>query len=201
MQFSTVTAEAAAAAPVLVLAAPPAVNRRLLRTLARVAPPSLVITDVGSVKAPVVADAARLGLRFVGGHPMAGSARGGFAASAADLFVGRTWILTPADTRDLRVVRRLVRATGARVRVMDADAHDRTMAFVSHLPQLVSYALMDAAMGDTVARAHLAAAGPGWRDMTRLAASPRPLWREILRENAPAVRIALRAFLRVVGKP
>jgi prephenate dehydrogenase len=196
-------AEAAQSAPLLVLAAPPAANRRLLAALARVAPEGLVVTDVGSVKAPIVAEAARRGLRFVGGHPMAGRARGGFRASAADLFQGHAWILTPgaADAGAVRAVRRMVRATGARVRVMDAAAHDRTMAFVSHLPQVVSYALAATAGRDRVARANLSAAGPAWRAMTRLAASPRPLWREILRENGPAVKDALQAFARALRRP
>ncbi|HEX9203524.1 MAG TPA: prephenate dehydrogenase/arogenate dehydrogenase family protein, partial [Vicinamibacteria bacterium] len=87
---TTGTVEAAAGVDVLVLAAPPEANLRLLRRLARVARPGLVITDVGSVKRPIVQEAARLGLRgFVGGHPMTGTEGAGFLASSPDLFVGR----------------------------------------------------------------------------------------------------------------
>ena len=80
-------AEAAAECDVIVLAAPPATNLRLLRRLARLARPGLVLTDVSSVKGEIVREAARLGLSgFVGGHPMAGSEKRGFAASSAALF-------------------------------------------------------------------------------------------------------------------
>jgi prephenate dehydrogenase len=77
---------------------------------------------------------------------------------------------------------------------LTAAEHDRAVAFVSHLPQLVSWALLDAARRDAVAARHLDVAGPGFADMTRLARSPRALWREILGENAPEVRRALRTF-------
>ena len=82
------------------LAAPPATNLRLLRRLARVARPGLVITDVSSVKGEIVREAARLGLRgFVGGHPMAGTEKRGFAASRAGLFRGAAWWIVPGADR------------------------------------------------------------------------------------------------------
>ncbi len=199
--FRTVAA-AAREAQVVFLAAPPAANRTVLRALAAldVRPP--VITDVGSVKRPICAEARRLGLRgFVGGHPMAGTEGSGFAASSADLFRGRTWVLVhaPAAGAQTRAVARLARALGARVKRMDAAAHDRAVAFVSHLPQLVSWALMEAARRDGLASRHLDVAGPGFADMTRLAGSPRALWREILAENAGEVDRALRAFRATLG--
>jgi prephenate dehydrogenase len=83
---------------------------------------------------------------------------------------------------------------------MDPEAHDRAMAFLSHAPQVVAWALDAAARGDAVARRHLVVAGPGFRDMTRLAASPRPLWREILAENRPQVRRALRSILDRISR-
>jgi prephenate dehydrogenase len=191
-------AEAAAAADVVVLAAPPATNLRLLRRLARVARPGLVITDVSSVKGGIVREAARLGLSgFVGGHPMAGTEKRGFAASSPALFRGAAWWIVPGrDRRATRVVRALVRATGARPIPVDAAAHDRAMAFLSHVPQVVAWALLEAARGDAVARAHLRRAGPGFRDMTRLARSPRPLWHDILDANRVQVRRALGALVR-----
>jgi prephenate dehydrogenase len=188
--------EAAAAADVVVLAAPPDANLRLLRRLARF--PDVVSTDVGSVKRPIGLAAARLGLRsFVGGHPMAGSERSGFAASSPDLFRGRPWILTPgpAPRGAIALVRRLVHAAGARVVAMDAREHDRAVAFLSHLPQLAAWALLDAARADGVARRRLALAGPGFRDMTRLARSSRGLWRQILAHNRGHVAVALRALI------
>ena len=81
----------------------------------------------------------------------------------------------------------------------DPAAHDRTAAFLSHVPPVVAWALLGAARGDRVAGRHLALAGPGFRDMTRLAASPRALWREILAENHGEVARALRAFRAALG--
>jgi prephenate dehydrogenase len=192
---------AAAAADVIVLAAPPAANRMLLRRLTRF--PRLVVTDVGSVKGPIVREARRLGQgRFVGGHPIAGSERAGFAASRADLFRGHSWALVPGgDPRAFAIVRALVRATGARPVTMSAAEHDRALAYLSHVPQLASWALLAAARADAVAARRLRLAGPGFRDMTRLARSPRPLWREILAENRPEVARALRRLRRALVMP
>ena len=85
----------------------------------------------------------------------------------------------------------MIRDVGARVVVISPAAHDRAVAFLSHAPQVVSYALLKAARKDPVTRRHLTLAGPGFRDMTRLAKSPRSLWRQILRENAAEVARAL----------
>jgi prephenate dehydrogenase len=193
--------EALASAEVLVLAAPPRVNLALLREAARLGRPDLVITDVGSVKQPICAEAARLRLRgFVGGHPLAGTERSGFAASSATLFAGRSWILTPGprSERAARRVAALARSVRARpVRLAPAE-HDRVVAFLSHVPQLVAWALLDAVQGDAVGARHLDIAGPGFRDMTRLARSPRALWREILAQNRAEVRRALAAFRRAL---
>jgi prephenate dehydrogenase len=190
--------ERAVASDILVLAAPPAANRRLLHRLAKVARPDLVVTDVGSVKGPIVREAARLRLSsFVGGHAMAGTERRGFAASSAGLFEGAVWWLVPAaDPRATRAVRTLVRAVGARPMTIDAARHDRVVAFLSHAPQIASWALHEAARADPVVRRYLSGAGPGFRDMTRLARSPEGLWREILQENRAEVTRALDVVAR-----
>lgn len=194
--------EKGASADVVILAAPPATNLRLLRRLAKVARPGLVITDVSSVKGDIVREASRLGLDgFVGGHPMAGTEKRGFAASRADLFHGAWWWIVPGgSSRATRVVRSLVRAVGARAVVVDARTHDRAMAYLSHAPQVVAWALLEAARGDAVARRHIRRAGPGFRGMTRLARSPRPLWRDILEANRVEVRRALRALVRRIER-
>jgi prephenate dehydrogenase len=207
LSAGTLTLEPAlAAADVVVLAAPPRANLALLRRVALAARArgvrrGVVVTDVSSVKRPICALADRLGLfDFVGGHPMAGRERGGFAASDGGLFRGRAWILTPGrSARALEAVRGLVRAAGARPVVLRADAHDRAMAFLSHLPQVVAWALSEAARRDGVARRSLALAGPAFADMTRIAKSPRGLWREILAENRDQLARALRAFRRALS--
>jgi prephenate dehydrogenase len=192
---------AAVGVDIVVLAAPPRANLDLLRRLAPLCRAGLVVTDVGSVKAPIEKEARRLGLsRFVGGHPIAGSENSGFDASSATLFQGRAWVLTPsAEPSALRLVRRLVRATGARPYLLQAGEHDRTLAFLSHVPQIVSWALFEAASADPVARRGLGLAGPGFRDMTRLAKSPRQLWRDILGQNETEVVRALRALAKAVA--
>jgi prephenate dehydrogenase len=193
-------AEAAAASDVVVLAAPPATNLRLLRRLARVVAPDTVLTDVSSVKSDIVREAGRLGLRgFVGGHPMAGTEKQGFAASKPELFEHATWWLVPSRSRRANaLVREIVRAAGATPTVIHASAHDRVMAFLSHAPQVVAWALLETARRDRVARPHVKRAGPGFRGMTRLARSPRALWRDILSANRVEVRRALRALSRAL---
>jgi prephenate dehydrogenase len=193
---------AAAEADVVVLAAPPRANLRLLRRVARLVPPGLPITDVTSVKVPIVTEARRLRLRgFVGGHPMAGRERSGFGAASAALFRGRPWILVPGrDRRAWRRVRRLVRDAGGQPVSMTAAAHDRVMARLSHLPQLAAWALDATARRDAATRRRIGLAGPGFRDMTRLARSPKGLWLEILEANRAEVTRAL-AELRSALSP
>jgi len=197
--------EAVADVDVIVLAASPTTNRRFLPLAARAAPPRAVLTDVGSVKRAICAEARRRSLtRFVGGHPMAGRETSGFAASTPDLFRGRRWILTPdrgTNPAALRRLRGLVRDVGARPIVMAPGEHDRVVAFLSHVPQLLAWALLEAARSDRVTSRRLDVAGPAFRDMTRLAKSPRPLWREILAENRGEVRAALAALRRAMRRP
>jgi prephenate dehydrogenase len=191
-------------AGLIVLGAPPRTNVALLRRLAGHVGRDTVITDLGSVKVTICAAARERGLSsFVGGHPMAGSERSGFGASRPDLFEGHPWIVTPdgAPRRAVGVVRDMVRAVGARPYTMTPDEHDRAVAFVSHMPQIAAWAIAHAAGADGVARKHLGLAGPGFRDMTRLARSPRPLWRMILEENRSEVARALAALHRSLRRP
>ena len=192
---------ALAAAELLVIAAPPRASLALLRQAARIAP-DLCITDVVSVKRPICREAERLGLAgFVGGHPLAGSEAAGFGASREGLFRGRRWALCPlAATRQtaLRRVRGLVRAAGARPEIVDPGRHDRAVAALSHLPQLVAWALVGTSRGLGADERRLA--GPAFAQMTRLARSPWPLWREILGANSDEVSAALDAFRRRLGR-
>jgi prephenate dehydrogenase len=186
-------------AEIVFLAAPPLANLELLERLQ--APARTIVTDVSSVKVPICALARRLRTPgFIGGHPMAGNAGSGFRASRGTLFEGRTWILTPhrKESPSVKELSALIRSIGARPVLLSAAVHDRVVAFLSHVPQIVSDALLENAQEDPVARKHLGLSGPGFRDMTRLARSPRGLWMQILEENRAEVERALRAFLRVV---
>jgi prephenate dehydrogenase len=160
--------------------------------------PGTVLTDVGSVKGAVVEAMDRLvpaDRPFVGAHPIAGSERAGAAAATADLFVGARCIVTPTartQPQALARVRALWEGVGARVEEMTPAAHDRALAWTSHLVHALAYALVRAL--DAADPTLLAGGGPSVRDVTRVAASPAELWRDILLDNADAVGDAIGQF-------
>ncbi|MEV7782720.1 prephenate dehydrogenase [Kitasatospora sp. NPDC088351] len=173
-----------------IIAVPPALVGRVLadcqrRGLAR------CYTDVASVKAGPRAEVAALGLdtvHYIGSHPMAGRERSGPLAARADLFEGRPWVLTPTadtDTETLNAVLELVALCGAMPIVMDAVAHDRAVALVSHAPQLLSSLV--AARLEHADETAIRLSGQGVRDVTRIAASNPGMWIDILSANAGAV--------------
>jgi prephenate dehydrogenase len=191
-------------ADLVVLAAPVCANIRLVGRVPDLACASAIVTDVGSTKRAICHAASRLfpsssrgrGPVFVGGHPVAGSAAGGLGAASADLFTGARWIFTPEPGVPEAARRRLAffaAGLGARPLTMDAAEHDRLMAFLSHLPQLVASVLMTV-VGDGVGPAALAGAGSGLRDTTRLADSPAGIWADICATNAGEIRGALAAL-------
>ncbi len=160
-----------------------------------------VVTDTGSVKEPVLSAvrAKPRSARFVAGHPMAGRETGGFEASTPELFQGARWFLVPdareskepPDERAVDRVAALARAVGADPMVIDARAHDRAMAYVSHAPQLVASALYGVAARAGV----LGEAGPGFRDVTRIAGGPSSMWRDIFDTNRREIASALADIL------
>lgn len=144
--------------------------------------PQCAVTDVGSVKSPVVA--AVDDERFVGGHPLAGAEQGGAGAARADMFEGAAWYLTPTHRTSgiaLEHVHRLLAGLGARPSVIEAEAHDRAMATVSHLPHVLANVLV-ALAGDAPS-----ATGPSFRDATRVAGANPGLWAGIYAGNAQAL--------------
>jgi prephenate dehydrogenase len=166
--------------------------------------PDAVITDVASTKSAIVLRATALGLRFVGGHPMAGRETSGYAASTPDLFAGRPWVVVPTtDEPAVDRVEALARATGAIPRRMTAAAHDEAVAAVSHLPLVLAAALVDSVTGrpgeprpDWADAAALAATG--WRDMTRLARGDVAMGTGILATNADAIASRIRDIIGVL---
>jgi prephenate dehydrogenase len=191
-------------ASLLILAAPVRQNIEILREMSRHTPVesgfSRTITDVGGTKREIVNAARTLppGVTFVGGHPLGGGERGGFAFARPDLFAGRPWIFTPDGSDSADAVERLSRLAaglGARPLIKSADEHDRVMAFVSHLPQLAASALMDA-VGSAAHGEGLRMAGRGLIDTTRLASSPADVWRDICLTNADAIEAALDCLIQ-----
>lgn len=186
-------------ADLVVLAAPVRANLALLADLEEHVRGAAVVTDVGSTKRDVAAAARALPARltFVGGHPLGGAPRGGIAHARPDLFRGRPWLFTPSDDRRgdaLERLRRFVTGFGAVPHVLSPEAHDRLLAFLSHLPQLTASALMHV-VGDAIGEDGLALSGRGLADTTRLASSPADIWRDICATNADEIGVALEALI------
>ena len=188
-----------AEADLVILAAPVEQNIKLLAQLARYVTTAAVVTDVGSTKRTTIAAARQLPdrLTFVGGHPLGGAPRGGIEHARPDLFEGRPWLFTPTTDEPAGILERLssfVRTLGAEPHVVDPTEHDELLAFVSHLPQLATSALMHV-VGTTAGEEGLALTGRGLFDATRLASSPADIWRDICCSNADAIEGALDEFI------
>ncbi len=179
-------------ADLVVLAAP---ISKVTDLVAELSPTNALITDVASTKTAIVREAERRELRFVGGHPMAGSQLSGVENARADLFKGARYFLTPTDKTEpdaYREVSGFVRSLGAVPTAVDPEKHDLLMAALSHLPHLMAAALLKVA--SDISPEALSFAGPSFRDLTRVGASNPSLWSDILAENAPALGEALGAF-------
>ena len=161
-----------------------------------------LVTDAGSVKSPllVLMDDPR----YVGGHPMAGSEQEGVAGARADLFQGRTWVLTPVPGTDddaFAEIRAVVAGFGAEVVSLPPDRHDSMVAVVSHVPHLTAATLMG--LADERSAEHrglLRLAAGGFRDMTRIAAGHPGIWPDICAENRPAIVSELDRLLAGLGQ-
>ena len=191
-------------ADLIILATPVGVILDLLPQLKGAVPPRALVTDVGSTKRLICQRAREvLGEEplFLGGHPLAGKERSGLENADAALLENARYVLTPlspdhlADER-VKAFSSLLEALGARPFVMEASTHDRAVAFLSHLPQLVSsgMASMIAEQGaEDFLPLELAASG--FRDVTRLAESPYSLWRDICLTNIENIQSALEALI------
>jgi prephenate dehydrogenase len=161
-----------------------------------------VVTDIGSVKAPVC-DACD-DPRFVGGHPMAGSELSGLDGADGEMFTGAVWVLTPnptTDDRALATVSGVVRQLGAEVLALTPERHDQVVAVVSHVPHLAAATLMTLASDRAEEHAALLrlAAG-GFRDMTRIASGHPGIWLDICAQNRPAIVSALDGLIERLGE-
>ena len=188
-------ADVFADADLVVLAAPLRVSCGFMREVAEQAPPAATISDVVSLKVPLAEAARAAGLveRWVGSHPMTGREASGFAASRADLFVDtRVWTVADDRARErIDEVHRLWEAVRSKPEHVDAREHDRVMALVSHLPQLISNALAGVLADSGIAPNQL---GPGGRDMTRLGGSSSAMWRDLFEHSPPELARGLRAL-------
>jgi prephenate dehydrogenase len=193
---------ALAGADLVVLATPVFTAVSQLHEIAEHAEPNAILTDVGSVKMPIVEEAQKRGLsaRFLGAHPLAGKAETGAAAAESSLFRGRRCVLTPDAATPETLVEEMTllwKAVGCDVRTMDADRHDAVLATSSHLPQMVAFALAATADASALRPDVVALIAGGFRDTTRLAASDAAMWIDILRLNREAVVDAMDEFSMV----
>jgi prephenate dehydrogenase len=188
--------DAVAAADIVVLATPVDVILQIIPAIQHIANDALVL-DTGSTKRAILAAARDAGLsRFVGGHPMAGAEQSGPDAARIDLFDGKPWFLM-GDASAAMEAGAFVQRLGATAIFLtdDGSGHDRLMAAISHLPQVVASALM-ARVGETAGSEGLAYSGTGLRDTTRLAASEARVWESVLATNADSLAPLLKELAR-----
>lgn len=189
--------EACAGAEVVFCAAPVAGLVELVESALAASGPDTVVTDVGSTKRDIVA-ALGSDERFIGGHPLAGAETSGVENAREDLFEGARWYLTPRSERSSGLLydrlQRTVAGLGARVQAIDAEAHDRLMATVSHLPHVVANVLVSQAAEElTRDSERMPEVGPSFRDTTRVAGANPAIWGDIFASNGDAVAEAVDA--------
>src|SRR4051812_38910853 len=181
---------AVSGADIVLLAVPVSATEATFKAIRHLITGNMLIMDVGSTKRDVV-DAARRVLRdhigsFVPAHPIAGKEVSGVEHADADLYHGKQVILTPIERTQVTHLKRatdLWEAIGCHVQQMAPEAHDAAFAAVSHLPHLISFALMHGITNQPLGKDFLSLAGPGFRDFTRIAASDPKMWRDILIAN------------------
>jgi prephenate dehydrogenase len=178
---------------------------RIVELIGRLSPhlsPSTLLTDVGSTKAAIVARAQyvfgdKAALRFLPGHPMAGKENSGVESADPDLFRGAVWIVTPLPGQKIKAgviaeYLRWIKKIGAKVSVLDPLEHDELCAWISHVPQMISTALAATLVEEYGEDAPLVeSGGRALREMTRIAASPYSMWRDIAITNKKSIANAL----------
>jgi len=197
-------AKVVADAELIILATPIGAMRGLVDQILPHLTTGCVVTDVGSVKYPIVtalSDALAGKARFVGSHPMAGSEQSGIEAARRDLFDNAVCIVTPREDTDkaaLQLVYDFWKAIGCTVKTLEPLEHDEIVARISHLPHLVAATVVNVVCSDG---SHpLNFVGPGFKDFTRIAGGPFEMWTEICLENRDEIGRALDSLIEDLGK-
>ena len=200
-------AEAVQSSQWIVLCVPVAQMRAIFTQLEPHLGSNTLITDAGSTKSDVILAAKEvLGKKvcqFVPAHPIAGGAQHGAAAARADLFQGKKTIicqLQENSAADVALVEEFWKVLGSNIKRISAVQHDAIYAAVSHLPHILSYALMASVLNSEDAEQKLGHAGAGFRDFTRIAASSPEMWRDICIANKQAILKELDQYLSVTGR-
>ena len=216
-QASVDLRDAVSTADLVFLATPISAILTMLPRIARFAPTSALVTDVGSVKRSILKAASQFFPKgnFIGGHPMAGVELSGVDAAHPLLFENAVYVLSPMKSNSRRSVRKLARfleVLGSRVVLLDPKTHDEVASAVSHEPQLTAVALTNVAGREHhSSRNYLRLAAGGFRDLTRIASSRPEIWKDILDYNSDEIDKSLgllvreleqyRRFLRKKGSP
>jgi prephenate dehydrogenase len=196
---------AVSGADLVLLAVPVSATESTFKAIRHLITKDTLVMDVGSTKRDVV-DTARRVLKdqvgiFVPAHPIAGKELSGVEHADVDLYTGRQVILTPIErtmTVQLEKAQKLWTALNCEVKLMSPEAHDAAFAAVSHLPHMISFALMNAIKGQEQAEDFLALAGPGFRDFSRIAASDPQMWRDVLMSNREEILAQSKQFQRAL---
>lgn len=182
-------------ADLIILATPISTIINLSKQIIKFADKNTVITDVGSSKLQIVSSLEKIlprNIQFVGAHPLAGSEKKGASFGCADLFKNTLCILTPTAKTNktaLKKIKDLWQSLGAGIKIMTPKKHDRILAFVSHLPHMVSFSLIN-----SIPDQYLAFAPAGLKDMTRIASSDPAIWKDIFQTNRKELKDAISKF-------
>jgi prephenate dehydrogenase len=179
-------------ADLVILAAPVNTILNLALPVSKFIKPRVIVIDVGSTKEEIVNKLSKIFPRYVGAHPMAGSEKRGAKNAQAGIFKKSLCILTPVKNTDrvtLAKVKKLWKSLGAKVILLNPKAHDRILSFVSHLPHILAFSLIN-----TVPEAYLKFASTSLRDTTRIAASDSLLWQDIFLSNKESLLRAVKLF-------
>jgi cyclohexadieny/prephenate dehydrogenase len=195
-------AEAVAHADLVVIAAPLGAYAGIAAQIAPALKPGTIVSDVGSVKTPVVRDLPGLlpkHVILVPGHPIAGTENSGPGSGFETLFEGRWFILTPPAGTDRAAVDKVAalwRGCGSEIEVMDAQHHDKVLGITSHLPHLIAYTIVGTAanLEEDAQSEVIKFSASGFRDFTRIAASDPTMWRDVFLNNREAVLEMLQRF-------
>tara|TARA_B100000686_G_scaffold44650_1_gene47264 strand:- start:1407 stop:2279 length:873 start_codon:yes stop_codon:yes gene_type:complete len=194
-----------AQAELVLLAVPVKSFKKVLPAILRNISSTAILTDTGSVKSPLLKmmySPEYENIRFVGGHPIAGSENFGPAAAQQNLFSGKRCILTPGEKTDkdwIRVVRRFWESLGTKVSEMDATSHDQMFASVSHLPHILAYACIQAISNADTQEA-LGHSGAGLKDFSRIGSSSPQMWADIFLENQENLLPRISVFNEVLSE-
>ena len=207
-EYFTDLSSAVKDADLIVLCSPIGSFKSLAEKMVSAFKPGAILTDVGSVKAPIVREIEGVVPRsvyFVGGHPIAGGEKSGVDAADKDLFRGAKCIVTPTSNTDKTALKRVVtlwERLGMKVDAMDAEEHDYIFGAVSHLPHIIAYSLMNTIAGLKTANHERIAylGGNGLKDVTRIAASDPVMWRDICMANKESVLLCISLFQETLGK-